>query len=125
MIIEVLCRFSRVLSVDESKHIDEEIKLQEVLQGNDFDSELEKEKMYAELGQFEYSAMVLDLKDVSCFNQSDKEHTTLRFYNNATYTIKLTYENFKSVYQTLTGKVINVFIAQPKEDIIINIENGK
>lgn len=122
MIIELLCRFSKVLSEKENSELEEELSIQELIKGGDFDKIIEKDKLLSTKVSHEYVSTVLDLKDVAMFNSSDETHTTIRLYNGAIFNFKIGYDNFKAIYQTLTGKIINSFT---EEDGKTQMTNGK
>lgn len=110
MMIELLCRYAKKLTPDEEQEIELLLNTQAIIDGDDFDKVSAREKLLSERGDlFEYGEFTFNLKDVMSFNLVDSKHTCIRFYNGAIYTYKIDYESFRSIYQTLTGTLINDF----------------
>jgi hypothetical protein len=123
MIIELLCRFNRDINESELKDLTQELEIEALIKGNDFDLQKEKDKILENNKLFDYSPMVINLKDVFTFNLVDDLHTCIRFYNNISFTFKIEYNNFRTVYQTITGRLITDLITELNAED--KIENGK
>lgn len=108
-IIKLLCRYQKDSSDKDSKAIEEELKIQEVIQGDKFDKDIEREKLVKAKGSYEYGPMVLNLKDVCMANSVDEEHTVLRFYNGVAYTFKISFDIYEAAYQAMTGLIVHDF----------------
>lgn len=123
MIIELLCRFHKDPDDKTMDLINEELKTKELIQGDSFNKNKEYTKLLKENKCYEYSEFILNLKDVKFVNSVDDEHVSLRFNDGNTLVFKIKYEEFKAIYQTLLGVLINNFTTT--EDFEKIITNGK
>ena len=125
MILELLCRYPKELSQKELDALELELETDEIIKGDAFNKESEKEKRIRRIGKFEYGPFVLNVKDIMTFNYVDRKHTTLRFYGGIQYTFKINYTEFKSAYQALSGMLINTFIEDQETLAKKTTENTK
>lgn len=110
MNIELLCKFIKDPSTESLEAIEQELQVQALIKGDDFDIEAEREKLLLnDSGNFEYAPMVIGLDGVASFNMVDEEHVCVRFHDTTKYNFKITYQQFKAVYQTVTGLIIHDF----------------
>lgn len=114
MIVEFLCRYSEVVDENYLVGIEEELDTQEIIKGNKFNREKEKQKLLKGKKAFEYGPVMFDLDDVETANSVDEEHTAIKFYSGVMRIIKFNYEEYKAVYQTMTSKLISSFLEEPK-----------
>lgn len=115
-IVKFLCRYQKDAVDKQSKEIEEELKVQELIQGDKFDKDSERDKLIKNSNAFDYGPMILNLKDVCHANHVDEIHTCLRFYNGQAYTYKIPFTEYEIVYQTLQGIVVNDFTAPFKKE---------
>lgn len=100
--VEVKVRFLKEKTKEQLLEEAEEIKVQKLIQGDDYIAETESEDKYA------YEKGILDLKDVAFANYVDPEHVCIRLHTGNTFVIKINYDNYVDVYQRLTGYVITL-----------------
>jgi hypothetical protein len=110
MIVELLCRFTKEIAQEASSSVEEELDILEIVKGGEFDRDKERERLLNQEDKYEYGAMVFNLKDVYTFNSVDDQHTSVRFYNGISFTLKVGYDEFKSIYAKVGQFVINKFI---------------
>lgn len=111
MIVKFLCRFAKDDNTAELKELEKELDVEAII-NPDFDKNKERElRMRKSKNAFDYGPMTLNLRDVATSNIVDKDHTCLRMYNGQIFVIKLSYEKFEHIYQTLTGFVVTDFTA--------------
>ena len=111
MVIELLCRYPKDPASEDFSQFDEELDLMAVIQGDNFNREKERNKLIKKenVDKFEYGPFSFDLKDIVSFNMVDADHTCVRMYGNVGYVFKINYDEFRTIYQTLSGRVINDF----------------
>lgn len=110
MIIKLLCRYSKTPNREEDEELNNELNIQALIQGENFDKDKERDKILKGRGNkapvYDYGPFIFDLKDVKQFNYVDRNHTCIRFYEGDTYTFKIQPQQFESIYSTVTGNVI-------------------
>lgn len=109
MIIELNCRFIKEVDSKQINKIKEELDIQKLIKGDNFDYDKEKERLLKQDEKYGYNPICFELKDVFLFTPVDSEHTCIKFYNNTTFTMKVKYDDFKNIYQSLQGTIINDF----------------
>ena len=101
--------------------INDELRTQELIQGESFNKSKEYNKLLKHNKCYEYGPFMLDLRDVKFANHVDSEHTALRFDDGNMFIFKIGYEEFKTVYQTLLATVItNYTIENDSNTISVN-----
>ena len=123
MIIELLCRYFKDPDDEVLESINDELRTQELIQGESFNKSKEYNKLLKEHKCYEYGPFMLNLLDVKFANHVDKDHVALRFDDGNMFIFKIGYEEFKTVYQTLTAVVITSFTIDEASDKITL--NGK
>jgi hypothetical protein len=110
-IVKFLCRYAKDSTDKASKAIEDELKVQEIIQGDKFDKEAEFAKLMTDKGNWDYGPMAINLKDIMIANQVDDEHTCVRFYNGVTYVFKVNFDMYEALYQALIGQIVHDFTA--------------
>lgn len=107
MIIQLDCRYPKTLTKKEQSALDKELEFRSVVV-QDFNKNEETEKFLEENNypKYEYGPFVFSLKDISKFNLVDENHICIRFYGGEVYVFRISFEQFKIIYQNLTGNII-------------------
>lgn len=103
-----LCRFQKSPSDPIFQEIEESLNLRSVIE-NDFDKEKERGVLMSGKDTYDYAPMLFDLKDVATSNLVDVDHTSVRMYNSFNYTLKVPFEKYITIYQSLLGLALNDF----------------
>ena len=129
VMVEFLCKFPKEesLTIDDQTmdELDAELKIQEIIKGDQYNREKEKLKFFKDKGielggmEFEVIPLLINLKDVETANPFDKETTILKTYTGDARILKLPYSEFKMIYQTLMHSPIHSFT-----DGIKGLKNG-
>lgn len=110
MNVDFLCRFTKPPSREVTEEIEEYLKDQKIIYGEDFNINFERDKLISErIDKYEYSPLSFDLKDIKLYNAADEIHTSVRFYGGESFVIKCDYDKFKNIYQFFTGKLVHSF----------------
>ena len=110
MIVEFLCRYSANPKSIALKEIEEELNIQEIIQGEKFNRESERETMLAEAKAYEYGPVLFDFTDIESANPVDKDHTMVKYYTGMLRILKISYDQYKAIYSTVEGKLITSFV---------------
>lgn len=119
MIVELLCRFTKEISEEELTELKDEIEIQRLVKGD----ENYGENLIQSKRSYEYASMMVNLQDIMFSNPVDEAHTCIRFYGGSVFTYKINFDEFKSIYQSLLGKVIHDFTSV--EELKLISLNGK
>lgn len=103
MMVELLVRWTDIQKV----HTDEtEAYLKKIIDGDE-DQHHNAKVVYS------YSAMTFNIRDVIRFNKAgDAQHTTIRFADNTSNVVKVTYRDFQKLYVETTGLIIQSFMPE-------------
>lgn len=105
MKIEIPIRWSQPITDPDAL---EKINIKRLISSGD-EEEDGKEGM-----EFVYDMMVMDTEDIASFHRYDEQHTILRTRDIDSYCVKVSYDNFKSIYMDTTGQNIHTLV-QSKE----------
>lgn len=126
MNVDFLCRFLKPMKKEVLDEIEQYLKSQKIIYGDDFDISSEREKLMLNRSsneKYEYSALSFDLKDVKIFNAADDKHVSVRFYGGESFVIKCDYETFRGIFQFCTGRIIHDFTVP--NNIKLMIQDGE
>lgn len=116
------CRFQKSPNDPIFEEIERELDTQQIIE-SDFDREKERLKLMTGPDTYDYAPIMFDLKDIATANYVDVMHTSVRMYNTHNYTIKIPFDKFIDVLQTLLGTTVNDFTEvdfnKPYDPIII------
>lgn len=113
-VVKLLCRYQKSATDPHAKEIEQELDTLELIRGDKFNREEEREKLVQTSQNFDYGSFCFNLKDVQTFNHVDEIHTCIRFYNATAYTFKIKFQIFEALYTTLLGVMINDFTETDK-----------
>lgn len=114
-----LCRFQKGPNDPVFKEIEESLTLRSVIE-NDFDKDKERSLLMSGPDLYDYSPILLDMKDICSSNMADALHTSVRLYNALVYTLKIPFESYLTIYQQLVGSVLHDFTSTDFNEPIIN-----
>lgn len=103
MIVRMIGRFLKEKSDSISREIEDELDTQELINGDNFNRDEERNKLIIKHKAFDYTPIVFNLKDVMLYNRVDTNHTSVKFYNAPGYTFKITELQFSYIYQMFLG----------------------
>lgn len=113
MFIKLLGRFSKENAIADSIEIEEELKTQQLIRGDNFDIELERMKMSSKKKLYEYVPVVFDIKDTMLYNAVDRNHTNVKLYTGISYTFSISFDSFISLHQDALGIAVYDCTTQP------------
>jgi hypothetical protein len=108
--VEFLCRYNKTPDAAMVKEIDGILETKRLCGDIDtFDPVAEREQLYKEYGieLYDYGPKTIDLKDVADWNLVDADHTLVTNYVGRAFVLKVPYDLFIEVYQTLMHTVVH------------------
>ena len=111
-----MCRFQKSPSDPIFKEIDADLYLKSVTLNN-FNMEEEREKLMENVDLYDYAPIFFDLKDIAVANSVDETHTSVRLYSSLIYILRVPFDKYFNIYQTLIGVAINDFSGTNFENI--------
>lgn len=116
--VRMLARYARALSTKETKFIEKELETQEIIKGDKFNADTEREKVIKQnkISPYEYGGMGFDLKDVARWNYVDDKHTCIEFYGGRTVVFKINMQEFEIILQSLLSIIVNDFTEDKTEE---------
>ena len=105
MYIKLLGRFSKD-NDDANTEIEDELKMQQLIQGDSYNVDRERQKLISKLKAYDYVPIILNLKDVMLYNTVDDKHISVKLYGGISFTFLIRIEEFIALHQELLGIAI-------------------
>ena len=106
MYVKLLGRFSKDEDSTANSEIEDELRIQQLLHGDSFDTNRERQKLISKLKAYDYVPIVLNLKDIMLYNMVDDKHTSVKLYGGISFTFLITMDQFMGLHQDFLGIMI-------------------
>lgn len=116
----MLGRFMKEETSKVIRDIEEELETQELIKGDDFNYEQERNKLMRKHRAFDYAPIVFNLKDVALFNYVDAQHTSVKMSIGLSYTFRITCAQFENLYEQFIGQPIRDYTQEPFNNLLNN-----